>query len=104
MRERWLGATGKKVPEIAVDGEDLTLPDNEHVTVAGETHEALVLAQATDLDRMQAAHRAGTPVVVRAATADAVKEALARPEVACVAVPAEARALRDLDLTALTYE
>jgi hypothetical protein len=33
-----------------------------------------------------------------------VKEALARPEVACAAVPAEARELRDLDLTALTYE
>jgi hypothetical protein len=104
MRERWLGATGRKVPEIAVEGEDLTLPDAEHVTVDGETYDALVLAEATDIDRMQAAHHEGRPVVVRAATAPAVKEALARPEVACAAVPAEARELRDLDLTALTYE
>ncbi len=104
MRERWLGATGKKVPEIAVEGEDLIVPDNEHVTVEGETYDALVLAEATDVDRMQAAHREGKPVVVRAATAPAVKEALARPEVACAAVPAVARALRDLDLPALTYE
>ena len=104
MRKRWLGATGQQVPEIAVEGEDLTLPDDEHVTVAGHTYDALVLAEATDIDRMQAAHRVGTPVIVRAATAPAVKEALARPEVASAAVPAAARELRDLDLTALTYE
>jgi hypothetical protein len=104
MRERWLGATGRKVPEIAVEGEDLAIPDEEHVTVEGETYDALVLAESTDLVRMQAAHREGTPVIVRAATAPAVKEALARPEVACAAVPAEARELRELDLTALTYE
>ena len=104
MRERWLGATGQKVPEIAIEGEDLTLPDDAHVTVAGQTYEALVLAEVTDLDRLRAAHRAGTPVIVRAATAPAVKNALARPEVATAAVPADARELRDLDLTALTYE
>ena len=104
MRERWLGATGRKVPEIAVEGEDLTIPDDEHVTVEGETYDSLVLAEATDIDRMHAAHREGKPVVVRAATAPAVKEALARPEVACAAVPAHAGELRDLDLTALTYE
>jgi hypothetical protein len=104
MRERWLGATGRKVPEIAVEGEDLTIPDDEHVTVEGETYGALVLVEATDIERMQAAHREGRPVIVRAATVPAVKEALTRPEVACAAVPAEARELRDLDLTALTYE
>ena len=33
-----------------------------------------------------------------------MKEALARPEVACVLVPAERRDLLELDLTALTYD
>ena len=104
MRERWLGATGRKVPEIAVEGDDLTLPDAAHVTIGDTTYDALVLDEATDVERMRAAHRAGRPVIVRAATAAAVKEALARPEVASAAVPAEARELRELDLTALTYE
>jgi hypothetical protein len=104
MRERWLGATGRKVPEIGVEGDDLILPDAEHVTVADTTYDALVLDDATDVGRMQAAHRAGRPVIVRAATASAVTDALARPEVACVAVPPESRELRELDLTALTYE
>ncbi len=47
------------------------------------------------------AHERGTPVVVRAATPEAVKTALARPEVACVLVPTEE--LLALDLTELTY-
>jgi hypothetical protein len=42
-------------------------------------------------------------VVVRADSADAVKTALARPEVACVVVPSSRRELLDLDLTELTY-
>jgi hypothetical protein len=42
-------------------------------------------------------------VVVRAASAQAVKEALGRPEVACVVVPEAERGLVDLDLTELTY-
>ena len=89
MRERWFGATGRRVPEIAVEGE---------LTVEG----ALVLDSADD-DRLRAAHDAGTPVVVRASSPEAVKEALARPEVACVLVPAERPDLLDLDLTELTY-
>lgn len=89
MRERWFGATGRRVPEIAVAGE---------LEVEG----ALVLDSADD-DRLRGAHDAGTPVVVRASSAEAVKEALARPEVACVLVPAERRDLLDLDLTELTY-
>lgn len=89
MRERWFGATGRHVPEIAVEGE---------LAVEG----ALVLDSADD-DRLREAHDAGTPVVVRASSPEAVKEALARPEVACVLVPVERRDLLDLDLTELTY-
>lgn len=89
MRERWFGATGRRVPEIAVEGE---------LAVEG----ALVLDSAAD-HRLREAHDAGTPVVVRASSPEAVKEALARPEVACVLVPAERPDLLDLDLTELTY-
>ena len=89
MRERWFGATGRRVPEIAVEGE---------LAIEG----ALVLDSADD-DRLREAHDAGTPVVVRASSPEAVKEALARPEVACVLVPAGRRDLLDLDLTELTY-
>jgi hypothetical protein len=92
-RERWFGATGRKVPEIAVEG-DAAVPIDD----------ALVLDDVTDLDLLRGAHERGTPVVVRARTAEAVKEALARPEVACVLVPDSSPELLELDLTALTYE
>jgi hypothetical protein len=88
VRERWYGATGHRVPELALEG-------------ALDTTGALVLADAEDEARLREAHEAGTPVVVRAATPDAVRRALARPEVACVLVPHED--LLQLDLTALTY-
>src|SRR5205823_5993601 len=65
--------------------------------------EALVLDGVGEAERLREAHERGTPVVVRAATAAAVKEALARPEVASVVVPQNAAALLDLDLTELTY-
>ncbi len=90
MRERWLGATGRKVPEIAVEGE-LDLPP-----------ETLLLDE-LDAEALQRAHRQGRPVAVRADTAQSVKTALARPEVSCVLVPPEQRALLDLDLRELTY-
>ncbi len=90
MRERWLGATGRKVPEIAVEGE-LDLPA-----------EVLVL-DAVDADALKRAHDEGRPVVVRASTVEDVKAALARPEVACVLVPPSRRDLLDLDLRELTY-
>ncbi len=90
MRERWLGATGRKVPEIAVEGE-LELPA-----------EVLVLEE-LDADALRQAHATGRPVVVRADTPQNVKAALARPEVACVLVPAGQRELLDLDLRELTY-
>lgn len=89
MRERWWGASGRRVPEIALEGE---LPVDE----------ALVLDD-LDLDRLREAHEEGTPVVVRADTADQILRALARPEVASVVVPASKPELLELDLTKLTY-
>ena len=88
MRERWFGATGRQVPELALEGS---------LDVEG----ALVLEDVHDDTRLREAHASGIPVVVRAGTPAAVKEALARPEVACVLVPTEK--LLALDLTALTY-
>jgi molybdenum cofactor biosynthesis enzyme MoaA len=90
MRERWLGATGRRVPELAVDGE-LELPE-----------ETLVL-DALDPETLREAFDRGRPVAVRAGTAEAVREALARPEVSCVLVPPENRELVELDLRSLTY-
>jgi hypothetical protein len=81
------------VPAIAVEG-DTAVP----------VEEALVLDGVDDVERLREAHAAGTPVVVRAGTAEGVREALARPEVASVLVPAGAAHLLDLDLTALTYD
>ena len=79
MRERWFGATGRQVPELALEG-------------SLELEGALVLDDVDDDARLRQAHASGTPVVVRAATPEAVKAALARPEVASVLV-----------LTSLTY-
>ena len=90
MRERWFGATGRRVPEIAVEGE---------LDVDG----ALVLDDIADSAQLEEAHREGTPIVVRADDARRVRNALARPEVASVLVPAEKRDLLELDLTELTY-
>jgi len=89
MRERWFGATGRRVPELAREGE---------VDVEG----ALVLP-AVDIDRLRRAFDEGRPVVVRASSPAAVKEALARPEVSCVLVPVDRDDLLALDLTELTY-
>ena len=88
MRERWFGSTGRRVPELALEG-------------SLELEGALVLDDVRDDARLREAHAQGTPVVVRASTPEAVKEALARPEVASVLVPTEA--LLGIDLTALTY-
>ena len=88
MRERWFGATGRRVPAIALDG---TL----------DLEGALVLDAIGDIAALEAAHASGTPVVVRAADAASVKAALARPEVSCVLV--EAAGLLELDLPELTY-
>jgi hypothetical protein len=88
MRERWFGATGRKVPEIVLEGS---------LDLAG----ALVLDDVRDLARIQEAHEQGTPVVVRASSADEVVHALARPEVAAALV--RDPALLELDLPELTY-
>lgn len=88
MRERWFGSTGRKVPEIALEG-TLDLED------------ALVLDDVSDLEAIRAAHARGRPVVVRAASEQEVVAALSRGEVACVLVRDEA--LLSLDLPQLTY-
>lgn len=88
MRQRWFGATGRRVPQIALEGE---------LDVEG----ALVL-DSLDLDGIRAAFDAGQPVVVRADSQDAVLEALRRPEVSAVLVSDPE--LKDLDLVRLTYD
>ena len=93
MRQRWFGATGKRVPAIAVEG-DPAVPASE----------ALVLDGVGDVEQLREAHERGHPVVVRASSAEEVVEALARPEVASVLVPPDRQDLLELDLPALTYE
>ena len=90
MRERWFGATGRRVPELATEGE---------IDLEG----ALVVDDVRDVAVLRAAFDEGRPVVVRADSADAVKAALARPEVSCVVVPPAHADLLALDLTELTY-
>jgi hypothetical protein len=90
LRQRWFGATGLQVPEIAVEGE-LELGD------------ALVLDDVSDEAALKQAHEQGRAIVVRAGSAEEVKAALSRPEVASVLVPASKRELVELDLTELTY-
>jgi len=76
------------VPELALEGS---------LNVEG----ALVLDDVSKTEQLREAHERGTPVVVRAETPEGIKEALARPEVACVLVPS--KELLALDLTELTY-
>ena len=87
MRERWFGATGRRVPEIAL-ADELDLEG------------ALVLDRLDD-EAMRSAHAEGRPVVIRASSPTEVKAALTRPEVATALVTD--RSLLDLDLTELTY-
>ena len=86
MRERWFGATGRKVPEIALEGE---------FDVEG----ALVLEEWDD--EAHVAFERGLPIVVRAADAEQVKNALTHPEVAAALV--RDPALLELDLVKMTY-
>jgi hypothetical protein len=83
LRERWFGATGRRVPQLAVEGE---------IDLDG----ALVL----DLEQIGAAFDEGRPVVIRADSEEAALAALRRPEVSSVIVPPE---LVELDLVKLTY-
>ena len=92
MRERWWGASGRRVPELALEG-DPVLP----------LEEALVLDRVDELAPIAEAFEAGRPVVVRASSAEEVRAALARPEGAAVLVPAARHELLALDLTERTY-
>jgi hypothetical protein len=76
------------VPEIVLEGS---------LDLGG----ALVLDDVTDVARIHEAHERGTPVVVRASSADDVVNVLARPEVAAALV--RDPALLELDLPELTY-
>jgi hypothetical protein len=87
VRERWFGATGRRVPEITLEGE---------LDLEG----ALVLDRIDD-GALRDAHAQGRPVVVRVHSAEEVKAALSRPEVASAIV--DDPALREVDLTELTY-
>ncbi len=80
------------MPELAVEGDPAVPLDD-----------ALVLDSVDDEAALREAHTAGVPVVVRASSADAVRRALARPEVAAVVVPVGSEELLELDLTGLTY-
>ena len=88
MRERWFGATGRKVPQIALAG---TL----------ELGDALVLDDVSDREAIRAAHEQGTPIVVRASSPEDVHAALSLGEVACALVDDEE--LLEIDLAHLTY-
>ena len=92
MRERWWGGSGRRVPELAVEGDPAVPAD-----------EALVLDGVDNLLPLSEAFLTGRPVVVRASSPEEVRAALARPEVAAVLVPKERGDLLGLDLTELTY-
>ena len=88
MRERWFGATGRKVPQIALEGD---------VDLEG----ALVLDDVSDLAAIHAAHEQGVPVVVRASTVEDIHAALSLGAVACALVTDPS--FLELDLPQLTY-
>lgn len=88
MRERWFGATGRKVPAIVLEGT---------VDLEG----ALVLDDVSDTTAIHDAHHTGTPVVVRCSTAADVHAALSLGPVACALVTDEK--LLELDLAGMTY-
>jgi hypothetical protein len=90
LRERWFGATGRRVPEIAVEGE---------LDLEG----ALVLEDPSDAEQLREAHEAGRPIVIRVGSAEEIKTALSHPEVATALVPTDKRELLDVDLRELTY-
>jgi hypothetical protein len=92
MRQRWFGATGTRVPELAVEGDPLVPVSN-----------ALVFEDVDDVEALREAHLEGRPVVVRADSPAKILAALKRPEVASVLVPADKQELLELDLRELTY-
>jgi hypothetical protein len=88
MRERWFGATGQRVPAIALEGT---------VDLDG----ALVLDDVSNVDAIAEAHRVGTPIVVRCSSPEEIHAALSLGSVACALVTDES--LLSLDLAGMTY-
>ena len=88
MRERWFGATGRKVPAVVLEGT---------VDLDG----ALVLDDASDVAAIHEAHHAGAPIVVRCSSAEEVHAALSLGPVSCALVTDEM--LLELDLAEMTY-
>jgi hypothetical protein len=103
LRERWLGATGVRVPEIAVEGEDLEIVAEDRIRVRDDEVEALVLSAVGDEEVLHKSHARGTPIIVRADDADAVTAALEHPEVSCALVPPDRAQLRELDFRRIKY-
>ena len=103
MRQRWLGSSGLRVPQIAIEGEDVELLGEGRIRAVGATLEATVLGDVSDADALRSAHERGVPVVVRARTPEQVHAALSRPEVSTALVPPDERHLLDLDLVEMTY-
>ena len=91
MRERWFGATGRRVPEIAVEGED-GIPSTTRWSSRGSV----------DVAASSEAHQRGPGGRPRGRRRGGPR-ALERPEVACVLVPPEQRELLELDLRRLKY-
>ena len=88
VRKRWFGSTGRKVPAVVLDGT---------IDLSG----AIEIHDLADVAALQAAHAAGTPIVVRAGSVAEVAAALSRPEVSCVLVTDEE--LLTVDLADHTY-
>ena len=91
MRERWFGATGRRVPELAAEG-------------GVDVERALVLEDVADASAIREAFDAGTPVVVRAGVGGSDKGGASRvPRWHACWCRADRRELLELDLTELTY-
>jgi hypothetical protein len=106
VRERWFGATGLRVPEIAVEDVDVEIVGEKrvrHVPTGDALYEALIVDAVDDLDALEAAHAAGLPVIARAHDVAAIEAALSRPEVSCALVPRGHADLQKLDLRRLKY-
>ena len=88
MRERWFGATGRKVPAIVLEGT---------VDIEG----ALVLDDVSDVAAIHEAHDSGIPVVVRCSSPEDVYAALSLGPVSCALVTDES--MLAIDLTGMTY-
>jgi hypothetical protein len=106
VRERWFGATGLRVPEIAVEDVEVEIVDERHVRHehTGDTiYEALIVDDVSDPVPLEEAHAAGLPVIVRARDAGEIEAALSRPEASCALVPRERADLQKVDLRRRKY-